>query len=159
MSPKEQGWAYLLAGVLGVTAIYNQADTHETGLAIGALAVAAAVSLTTWRMQNRLVTSVLALVAGLLNSIPQLPKKETASLFFILTHYLSLFGPIIFAILLAQRQRKGEKLAYPNGRRPASTRPRRGAKAEPPAPSGPPKSARYTPPKPKKPEGPTRPGR
>jgi hypothetical protein len=108
----------------------------------------AALYLASLALRHRTVAAFGAIIAAYLVTLPRVPNRLSVA------HLVALLAPVIYGLLLAQRQRKAAKAAVVG--RPARTRSPRGPAPErrpsrtrsAPARSRP--SGRYTPPKPKR---------
>jgi hypothetical protein len=120
--------------------------------------VAALVFGATIQTRNRFIVGFSCILAAfVISSIPQVPNSVKPY------HLFGLIIPLVYALILTQRQRKASLALARSGKAPPATTPaerradaaarrqqrRRGKNVEPP--SGPTPSRRYTPPKAKRP--------
>ncbi len=174
MRGTEPLYGYVVALELVVIAIINLTDTHgkgapahpDTTLSIIGLVASAGIVGVIVATRHRFVVGFYAMAAAFLVTTPKVPDSLA------LTHLLAIAMPVVYALILTQRQNRA-RLALVKGRRQvdASARPparrrttaaerraelearrrqrqsRRGDKNEP---TGPARNRRYTPPKPKR---------
>lgn len=162
MRGSEARYGLGIAAILVVVAVLNLAVRHgkgapkhpSTGLEIIGLVAALAV-FPLLRTRNRFIVPFGAVVAAFFVTLPNAPNSVKS------LHVLAIIFPLVYALLLTQRQRKaamadarsraktrssGQSSTTGNTR--TSGRSRRGAKAD--AAAGPSANRRYTPPKAKR---------
>lgn len=146
MRPPEDQVGYLIAIVMVVIGVIfaadsGAADSHPIFAIVGTV-VAAALPLAIFRLANRFVSAVGAILAAFLISLGQLhPHGGLVGLYYVL-----LIAALGYGFWLTRRQGKAAKLqasARGQGRAGGSRRGRDKA----PEPTGPPANRRYTPPK------------
>jgi hypothetical protein len=147
--------------ILNLTVTHGKgAPTHPaTGWAvIGLLASIALIGVI--QTHHRLIVAFAAVIAAFFATLPRVPNSVSSA------HVLALIIPVVYAFVLAQRQRKAASAqaragrsgggqvaggrAGPSERRGPATS-RRRSRRETSGPSGPQKNRRYTPPKAKRP--------
>ena len=156
MRGSEPLYGYVVALELVVVGILNLTVTSGAGApthpstALGAVGVAAAISLFGFlQTRNRVLVAFAVIVTAFLINLPKVPNSLA------IEHVFALAFPFAYSLVLTQRHRrrmKGE-LQAARTRRPATPparRSRRNAKADAAQPAGPKPSARYTPPKTKR---------
>lgn len=157
MQGREFLYGHLVAGVLIAVAIANFVLRHgtgapkhpSTGLAVIGL-VAALAMLPLLHTRNRFIAPFGAVIAAFLVTLPRGPNSLQS------LHVLAIIFPLVYALLLTQRQRKAAIAQVKAGggpRREARGRRRqRAPEQEKPGarPGGPARNRRYTPPKAKR---------
>jgi hypothetical protein len=169
MRGNEMLYGYLIAGELVLVAILNLTVTHGKGApthpsrpieVVGLLASLALFGVLQTR--HRFIVPFAMIIAAYIVVYPKTPDSLT------LAHLLGLILPVVYAILLMQRQRKaalaqargrggrgGGARLTPEERRAEATQrrqERRDKRRGIIPPSGPQKSSRYTPPKARRPK-------
>jgi hypothetical protein len=164
MRGNEALYGYILAAELVVVSVFNLVFTHGKGapahppttLSVVGLIVSVAFGALV-RTHNRFIVSFAALIAAFFVTLPRVPSK------LFVFHLLALILPLIYALVLMQRQRKATLAAAKSGSGGRQTPAQRRAEADarrrerrqqkrgaPPPPKVAP-SRRYTPPKAKRP--------
>jgi hypothetical protein len=173
MRGSEPLYGYVVALELVVIAIINLTDTHGKGapvhpdrvLSIVGLVASAGIVGVIAGTRNRFFVGFYAMAAAFLVTTPKVPDSLE------LTHLLAIAMPVVYALILTQRQNrarlaqaKSRRVATP-GRAPAKgkttaaerraelqarRRQGQGRRRDANEPTGPARSRRYTPPKPKR---------
>ena len=140
----------VVVGVLNLTVTSGAGAPTHPSTALGAVGVAAAISLFGFlQTRNRVIVAFAVIVAAFFVNLPKVPNSLA------IAHVFALAFPFAYSLVLTQRHRKRMKgeLQAARTRRPATPparRSRRNAKTDTAQPSGPRLSARYTPPKTKR---------
>lgn len=161
MRGNETIYGYVVLLELVAVAIINLTVTHGKGAPKHPQALMAAIGLVaaaiyggTLRTRNRFIVGFTAILAAFVVSIPQVPNSVK------LYHVFALAIPLVYALILTQRQRKAALALVRSGKAPqakpaadrrAEALARRQAKKRGPVPAGPAASRRYTPPRARRP--------
>jgi hypothetical protein len=164
MRGNETVYGYVVLLELVAVAVINLTVTHGAGAPKHSQTMVSAVGLAaaaiyggTLQTRNRFIVGFTAILAAFVVSIPQVPNSVK------LYHIFGLAIPLVYALILTQRQRKAATALIRSGKAaPARTTEDRRAAAlarrqerkrgrAGSAPSGPAASRRYTPPKAKRP--------
>jgi hypothetical protein len=165
MRGTEPMYGYLVLAELIVVAVINLTVTHGAGAptqsqtTISAVGLAAAAIFgAALQTRNRFVVGFMAIAAAFVITLPKVPNSVKVP------HILALVIPLVYALLLTQRQRKASLAQIKSGRAPVKGAAERRAAAaarregrqerrrgrQPAVPSGPAPNRRYTPPKAKR---------
>lgn len=161
MRGNETIYGYVVLLELVAVAVINLAVTHGAGapkhsqtlMSVIGLA-AAAVYAGTLQTRNRFIVGFAAILTAFVVSIPQVPNSVK------LYHVFGLVIPLVYALILTQRQRKAALAQVRKGKaaapkkaadRRADAIARRQDRKRGSVPSGPAASRRYTPPRAKRP--------
>jgi hypothetical protein len=154
MRGNETRYGYVVALELLVVAVLNLAVTHGKGApkhpqtTLAVIGVAAAVGLVPLlRTQNRMVVGFGSIIAAFFVTLPRTPSSLS------LAHIFALAIPLIYTLLLTQRQRRETTARLKQNRGAAPPRQPRKRRKDPEEPAGPQPNRRYTPPKAKRPAG------
>lgn len=161
MRGNEAMYGYVVLLELVIVAVLNLTVTHGAGApkqsqaVISGLGLAAAAAFAAvLQLRNRMITGFAAIIGAFVVTLPKVPTRLQSY------HIFALAIPLVYALVLAQRQRKASMAQLRTGKpaqtSPSQRRPAREARAPRRAsrtvtPTGPQASGRYTPPKVKRP--------
>lgn len=160
MRGNETSYGYVVALELLVVAVLNLTVTHgkgapthpQTTLAlVGVVAALALIPLL--RTQNRMIVGFGSIIAAFFVTLPRVPTSLS------LAHILALAFPLVYTLLLTQRQRRATSAQLKERRGAGPSREPRRKRKEQEEPAGPRPNRRYTPPKSKRPTGKSTSGR